>query len=168
VGSSEGGWHSFGTSSGASARGASGFAGGASRGTPGFAGRDFGGRGFGLGYGFGRGYGWGWGGWGFGFGWPYWGFGWGLGWAPWWYNPYWYAPWPAYGYPYYSDYGYDWSDNPPYRMDPSEDLSPNAYDYDLPGGSVSTSSSTTQPEAAPNSPAPATQPQPSLVAQPET
>jgi len=106
------------------------------------------------------------GGWGFGFGWPYWGFGWGLGWAPWWYDPYWYAP--AYGYPYYSDYGYDSYDNPPYRMDPSGDLSPNAYDYDLPGGSMSTSGSTTQPEAAPNSLAPATQPQESLVAQPAT
>jgi hypothetical protein len=53
-------------------------------------------------------------------------------------------------------------------MDSSEGLSPNASDYDSPGSSVSTSSSTAQPEAAPNSPAPATQPQPSVVAQPET
>jgi hypothetical protein len=176
-----GGWHSFGTSSGASARGASGFAGGASRITPGF-----GGRGFGWGGGYGWGRGWGWGGWGFGFGWPYWGFGWGLGWSPWWYNPYWYAPWPAYGYPYYSDYGYDWSDNPPYRLDSSSD-------YDSQGSSLITPSlnsddgnlnlnsgvslgdsgpvqngAAPQREAAPNSPAPATQPQPSLVSEPQT
>jgi len=188
AGSSEGGWHSFALSSGASARGASGFVGGASRVTPGFGGRGYG---WGGGYGWGRGYGWGWGGWGFGFGWPYWGFGWGLGWAPWWYNPYWYAPWPAYGYPYYSDYWYDWSDDPPpYRPDSSPNSS---YDPDSQGSSLITPSlnydddhfnlnsgasldnsgsvqnvRTPQPEAAPNSPAPATPPQPRLVSEPQT
>src|SRR5208283_2618176 len=68
-----------------------------------------------VGGGGGGGWGWGW-----GFGWPYWGFGWGYGWDPWFYDPYWYIPAPAY---YYPDYGPDddWSDNPPYRPDSSHD-----------------------------------------------
>jgi hypothetical protein len=123
TGIADGTWHSFGRSSTGPARGASGLA-GASRAAPGFARGDYGWRGgWGRGYGWGHGYGWGWGwgGWGWGFGWPYWGFGWGFGWGPWFYNPYWYAPAPAYYY--YPDYGpdYDWSDNPPYRFDPSHD-----------------------------------------------
>src|SRR5208337_2137220 len=78
-----------------------------------------GGHGWHRGWGGGAGWGGG-GGWGWGFGWPYWGFGWGYGWDPWFYDPYWYIPAPAY---YYPDYGPDddWSDNPPYRPDSSHD-----------------------------------------------
>jgi len=132
--SSAGGWHSFGPSSGASARGASGFVGGASRVTPGFGRRGYG---WGGGWGWGRGsWGWGWGGWAFGFGWPYWGFGWGFGWDPWWYDPYWYAP---LAYPYYSDYDYSWNDDPPpYRPD---SWPGSSYNPDSPGSHLSTTSS---------------------------
>jgi hypothetical protein len=170
TGGFDGGWHSFGTS-----RGASGFARG------GF------GRGGGFGCCWGRGFGW-----GFGFGWPYWGSSWAFGWGPW-YNPYWYGPWPAYGYyPYYADSSYDWSDDPPYRQDssngsPTGDLnrpgSNDSSNYDssnyddnfnlTPGASSGKSGSvqngeTPQPEAAPDSSAPAAQPQPSLVSQRQT
>ncbi|MGD0793040.1 MAG: hypothetical protein ABR920_14840 [Terriglobales bacterium] len=101
------------------------------------------------------------------------------------YDPYWYGAWPAYGYyPYYSDYWYDWSDNPPpYRPDSSYDPDPSAsylstpnsnpssnpssnYDdnhFNLnPGSSPGNNGSvqngqTPPPEAAPNSPAPTAQ-----------
>jgi hypothetical protein len=105
------------------------------------------------------------------------------GWDPWLYNPYWYAP-MAYAYP---DYSYDGSDDPPYRPGSSPDSS---YNNDKPAGDLSPSSSnqssnynhddsfdlnpgsgqdkidpvqnsqTQQLKAAPNSPAPAAQPQP--------
>jgi hypothetical protein len=123
-GSSEGGWHSFGPS-----RGASGFVGGASR-ARGFGWGGNGWRGGWPGYGWGGGFwGRGWG-WGFGFGWPYWGGYWGLGWNPWWYDPYWYSP-LVYTYP---DYSYDWSDNPPpYAPDSSYNYDPSASDLSAPG-----------------------------------
>ena len=115
----DGQWHSFGSTN-ASARFGSGFVGGTSRTIPGFG---WGGRGWGGG----RGRGCCWGGWGFGFGGPYWGAywgpAWGFGWNPWWYSPYWGydAYWLGTPYAYYPDYSYDWSDNPPYRSDPSPD-----------------------------------------------
>jgi len=129
--------------------------------------------------GVGGGGGWGGWGWGFGFGWPYWGFGWGLGWAPWWYNPYWYAPWPAYGYPYYSDYWYDSYNNPPYRLDSPSDYDSQGSSLIAPSlnsddGNLNLNRSTVQngpaaqPEAAPNSPAPAIQPEPSLSSESQT
>jgi hypothetical protein len=121
----DGQWHSFGSTN-ASARGASGFVGGNPRAIPGFG---WGGRAWGGSRGWGGGWGRGccWGGFGFGFGGSYWGAywgpGWGFGWNPWWYNPYWGydAYWLGPPYAYYSDYSYDWSDNPPYRSDPSQD-----------------------------------------------
>ena len=122
-GSTESGWHSFGSPS--SQRGTAGA--GVSRGGPNLNWRGgwggYGWRGYGWHGGWG-GYGWGWGpGWGFGwnwglgFGWPYWGGYWGLGWNPWGYgpygnNPYWYAP---LNYDY--DSSINWDDNPPpYRL----------------------------------------------------
>jgi hypothetical protein len=90
-------------------------------------------------------------------------------------------------YDYYPDYGYDGSDDPPYRPDSSPDPS---YNYGKPAGDLSPLSSnqssnynydhsfdlnpgsdqgnidsvqngqTQQLEAAPNSPAPAARPQP--------
>jgi len=108
TGVSDARWHSFGPTTG--------LVGGGSRAVPGFGFRGDGWRGgrFGFGGDWGRGFGWGWGGWGFGFGWPYWGGYWSpywaFGWDPWWYGPGWYAP---LAYPYYPDYSYDWSDNPP-------------------------------------------------------
>jgi hypothetical protein len=117
----DGQWHSFGGSS-ASVRSASaGFVGGVRPGAGlGFRG-GFGG--FGC-CGFGRG------GWGFGFGGPFWGPYWAFAWDPWWYNPYWYGTGAYYSYQGYgSDYGYDWSDDPPpYRpgaYTPDANLSPN-------------------------------------------
>ncbi len=171
AGSTEGGWHSFGTSSGASARGASGFAGGASRATPGFGGR-----------GFGEAWIWLWPRLRFGLGrWL------GLGrlglrlrmavlgiWLGTRLGSLVVQPLlvcsvaglrlpvlfglrvrlvrqSAVSYGFVGGF-----------------VAKCVYDYDSPGSSVSTSSSAAQPEAAPNSPAPAAQPQPSLVAQPET
>lgn len=134
AGISDGAWHSFGWTSTGPTRGTSGFTGGASRPVPSFGRIGNGWRG-GWGRGYGWGSGWGWGG-GWGFGWPYWGFGWGFGWDPWFYDPFWYVPSPAYYY--YPDYGpdYDWSDNPPpYRPD-------SAHDPDSQGSYRSTPSST--------------------------
>ncbi len=129
------------------------------------------------------------GGCGFGVGWPYWsgfwGPGWALGWDPWWYNPYWDSPWPAYNY--YPAYDYDTYGNLyPYNPDASYDrdsparyLSTPSANFDglhfnltgaagLDNGSSDRNSQTPQPEAAPNGPAPAAQPQPRLVSQPQT
>jgi hypothetical protein len=61
-------------------------------------------------------------------GWPYWGSywspGWAYGWDPWWYNPYWYAPWPSYNYYQYPDIGYN--NAPPYDPDVSNDYDSRA------------------------------------------
>jgi hypothetical protein len=124
-------------------------------------------------------------GWVWGFGWPYWGFGWGVAWNPWWYNPYGYGAWPAYGYPYYDN----WYDDPPYQSNSSYDYdndSPTSYlnrpssndssnDNDsyfnlspssAPGDSGAVQNGQTpQPETVPASPAPETQPQPGVVSQ---
>jgi hypothetical protein len=145
TGRSEGAWRSFGPS-----RVSSGFVDRASVATPGFSWRGNGWRG---GWPrFGRCCGWGWG-WGFGFGWPWWGGSWGL-WNPWWYDPFWYAPWPAYSYyPDYSwDYdGYDPSYDPPYRDD--HRAKPNSGTKQDDGGSVQ-NGQTPQPQGAPDSAAP--------------
>ena len=158
AGSSEGAWRSFGPS-----RVASGFVGRTPGTAPAFGWHGNGWRGGWPGFGWGRG--WGWGGWGFGFGWPYWGGYWGLGWDPWWYDPFWYAPRPAYSY--YPDYSWDYdsydpSYDPPYRDD--HHAKPNSGMKQEGGGAVQ-NGQTPQPEAAPNSPAPAAQPQPHLVSQ---
>jgi hypothetical protein len=168
----------------------------------GFGNRGFGsglgwrGNGFGgfrrYGYGWGGGFfgtGFGWGGWGFGVGWPYWGSywgpGWALGWDPWWYNPYWYAPWPSYNYyrdypdrvynnppPYNPDASYDYDSRASYLITPS--LDPEALHFNFKGGAglgdsgSDQNSQPPQPEAAPDGPAPAS-PQSRLVSsQPQT
>jgi hypothetical protein len=97
-----GGGAAFHGGGGFSGGGRSGFVGGRSFG--GFRGGRFGGRGgFGC---CGRGFGW-----GFGFGWPYWGWGWGDPYG--YYSPWYYAPGPYDGYPYYGP-----SDDPSGYPDP--------------------------------------------------
>jgi hypothetical protein len=150
----DGQWHSFGSSgnrlSGASPRVAASLVGRASGIAPGFAWRGNGWRGGWPAFGWGRGWGWGW---GFGFGWPWWGGSWGL-WNPWWYDPFWYAPSPAYSYyPDYSweDDSYDTSSDPPYRD--NQHAKPNAGTKQEDGGAVQNG----QPQGAPDSAAPADQ-----------
>ena len=114
-------------------------------------------------------------------GWPYWGSYWGPGWAygwdPWWHDPYWYAPWPSYNYYYdYPDVGYN--DPPSYQPDALSDydssssylitptLDPEALhfnvsdDADLDNNGREQNAQPAQPDAAPNTPAPTTAPQP--------
>src|ERR1017187_6014592 len=154
----DGQWHSFGNSgsrlSGTSTRVSTGFIGRGSVATPSFIGRANGSRGGGPGYGWGGG--WGWGGWGFGLGWPYWG-GWDLGWNPWWYDPFWYAPRPAYSY--YPDYSWDYDNDPsydpPYRDD--HHAKPNSGAKQEGGGAVQ-NGQTPQLEVAPDNAAPVAQP----------
>jgi hypothetical protein len=139
TGISDGAWHSFGTSRGASGSVSTAHV------APGWHGNGWGGGWHGNGWGGWHGHAWGccyagWGGWGFGLYWGFWGPTWGFGWSPWysayWYNPYWYSPYGyspwAYGYP---DYSYDWSTNPPpYAPIPSSDNS--SVDTDSPGNYV--------------------------------
>jgi len=122
-------------------------------------------------------------------GWPYWGSYWGPGWAfgwdPWWYNPYWYAPWPSYNYyrgypdgaynnapPYDPNASYDDDSRSSYVITPTPD--PAALHFDLKGGAGQGDNSSDQngqppqPEVVPNGPAPAAPAQTRLVSQPQT
>jgi hypothetical protein len=117
-------------------------------------------------------------------GWPYWGSywgpGWALGWDPWWYNPFWYAPWPSYNYyqnypdsayenapPYDRDVSYDYDSPARYLITPT--LDPEALHFNLKDGAAQGDSDPDQngqppqPEGAPNGPTPATPAQPRLV-----
>jgi hypothetical protein len=104
--------------------------------------------------------------------------------APWWYNPYWIRrgrlittirltiTTPTEKYPYNPDASYDRDSPARYLSTPSANF--DGLHFNLTGaagldnGSSDRNSQTPHPEAAPNGPAPAAQPQPRLVSQPQT